>query len=133
MRIPKRVNDAWDWAEQHGRGLTITAVLLVVAVLALFLPVFAVLAAGLVAGGVAVYLRMSGRQRRLRAEIDDLLRQNGALRHERTVLASGVMAAEDHPTQALLVIPAEEPEPEPEPGQPDSTTTRTLPVLPDEE
>ena len=131
MRIPKRVNDAWDWAEHHGRGLTITTVLLVVGVLTLFLPVFAVLAAGLVAGGVAVYLRMSGQKRRLRAEIDELLRQNGALRHERTVLASGVMAAEDHPTQALLVIPAEDPEPATD--QPDSTTTRTLPVLPDEE
>ncbi len=130
MRIPKRVNDAWDWAEHHIRGLTITAILVVVGVLALFLPVFAVLAAGLVAGGVAVYLRMSGRQRRLRAEIDELLRQNGALRHQRTVLASGVMAAEEHPTQALMVIPAAEDEDEPEP---DSTTTRTLPLLSDED
>lgn len=128
MRIPKRVNDAWDWAEKHRRGLTATATLILAAVLAVFLPVFAVLLLGLVAGAVIVYLRMSARQRRLHAEIDELLRQNGALRHQRTVLASGLITAEERPTQALMVIPAEEPEDEPE-----AATTRKFPMIPDEQ
>ena len=129
MRIPKRVNDALDWAERHVRGLTVIGTLILAGVLSVYLPVYAVLVLGIAAGAAIAHLRMSGRLRRLHAEIDELLRQNGALRHQRTVLASGVITAEEHPTQALIVIPAEEDDDEP--GA--STTTRKLPVLPDED
>ena len=132
MRIPKRVNDALDWAERHGRGLTVTVILIVVVTSSLFLPTLAVLVLGAVLGASVVYLRMSNRQRRLRTEIDDLLRQNGALRHQRTVLASGVIAAETQTTQALMVIPAEDAE-DCEDIEPEAAKTRKLPVVPDEE
>jgi hypothetical protein len=127
VRIPKRVNDAWDWAERHSRGLTVTVVLIVVCGAAFLLPAAATLVLGAAVGGALVYNRMSRRQRRLRAEIDELLRENGALRHERTVLASGVIAAETQTTEKIMIIPAELEESESE-----TQTTRRLPVLPDE-
>lgn len=111
MKIPKRVNTAWDWAEKHSRILGVIAVLVVAALTALWLPALAALFVGVFVGAVAVHRRMMARVRRLRAEMDDLLRENGALRHEKTVLASGVIAAESQPTAALLVIPEVEPKP----------------------
>jgi hypothetical protein len=125
VRIPKRVNTAWDWAEKNA-GLLGCVVMLVVAVgTALVLPTLAALAIGVFLGAVVVHRRMRARERRLRAQIDDLLRENGALRHERTMLASGVIEAQERDTVALMIIP-EEPEPEPE------GDTKRLPILPDQ-
>lgn len=128
MKIPKRVNTAWDWAEKHYRALAFIVVLLVAAGAALILPALAALVLGGFAGAVVAHRRMSRRVRRLRAELDDLLRENGALRHQKTVLASGVIAAEAQPTAALLVIPADLDE---APDPPDEDTKR-LEILPDD-
>lgn len=128
MRIPKRVNDAWDWAERHIRGLTVTVVLLVVCGTVFLLPALATLVLGAAVGGALVFNRMSRRQRKLHAEIDDLLRENGALRHQRTVLASGVIAAETQTTEKIMIIPAELPELE----EAEAEKTRRLPTLPDD-
>src|SRR2546423_9616237 len=57
VRIPKRVNDAWDWAERHAKGLTVTVILIVVAASSLFVPTLAVLILGGVAGASLPYPR----------------------------------------------------------------------------
>jgi hypothetical protein len=123
VKIPKRVNTAWDWVDKHIRILRIIAVLVVAALTSLWLPALAALVVGVFVGGVAVQRRMMPRVRRLRAEVDDLLRENGALRHEKTVLASGVIAAQSQPTTALLVIPEAEP-------KPSDQETKRLKILP---
>jgi hypothetical protein len=126
VKIPKRVNTAWDWAEKHFKVLAVIVVVLAAAGAGLILPALAALLLGVVAGAVVVHRRMSRRIRRLRTELDDLLRENGALRHQRTVLASGVIAAEAQPTAAILVIPSELDE-----NAPDEDTKR-LEILPDD-
>lgn len=104
MRIPKRVNAAWDWVETHARGVAVTVMLVGVAATALWLPAFATAIAGALAGALAVHTRMSARTERLRAEIDDLLRENGSLRHQQTVLVKGAASAEALSTLKLPVI-----------------------------
>jgi hypothetical protein len=128
VKIPKRVNTAWDWVEKHFTALAFIAVLLVAAGTALVLPTLAALVLGGFAGAVAVHRRMSRRVRRLRAELDDLLRENGALRHQKAVLASGVIAAAAQPTAALLMIPAELDEH----AEPSAEDTKRLEILPDD-
>ncbi|MDL4775520.1 hypothetical protein [Actinomadura xylanilytica] len=110
MRIPKRVNTVLDWAEQHFGALAAVAALVIAALAATLAPPLAGLPVagfilGLAAGGFLVHLRMAKRVTRARSEIDDLLRENGALRHRNTVLASGVITREAQVTQALLAIP----------------------------
>ena len=127
MRIPKRVNAVLDWAEKHARGVSITVICLVLVGCAFLLPLFAALGLGAVIGGLVVYAATAANRRKLLGEIDELLRQNGSLRHERTVLASGVIATETQDTAQLMVIPAEA---EPEPAE---VTTRVLKVITDDE
>lgn len=105
MRIPKRVNAAWDWAEDHGRVMALIVLLPILAVGALWSPVLAAFALGAVGGGAVTYTRLSKRITRLRGEVDDLLRECGRLRHRNNVLASGVVQAETMVTQKLLSIP----------------------------
>ncbi|WP_119728965.1 hypothetical protein [Thermomonospora amylolytica] len=105
MRIPKRVNDAWDWAESHGRVTAVILLIPVLAVGALWSPALAAFALGAVGAGLATYLRLARRIARLRAEVDELLRETGRLRHRNTMLASGIVQAESAATQKLLSIP----------------------------
>ena len=108
LRIPKRVDTAWTWLERHGRVTVIAMALGSASVAAVFLPALAALIAGLVIGGMAVQIRMSRRVARLRAEIDDLLRETGSLRHQKNVLGSGAIEAQTKITEKLIVIPEDE-------------------------
>ncbi|MFL6051445.1 MAG: hypothetical protein ACJ72W_00800 [Actinoallomurus sp.] len=56
---------------------------------------------------MAVHVRMSARVARLRAEADDLLRENGALRHEKTLIAKASVTSGSVLTQKLPGIPEE--------------------------
>jgi hypothetical protein len=105
VRIPKRVNAAWDWAESHGRVMAVIFLLPILAVGALWSPVLAAFALGAAGGGVVTYNRLSRRIARLRGEVDELLRECGRLRHRNNMLASGVVQAEAMVTQKLLSIP----------------------------
>ncbi|MGK5550938.1 hypothetical protein ACSNOI_04930 [Actinomadura kijaniata] len=131
MRIPKRVNTVLDWAEAHLGALAIVVGLALVAAATLTLPPavgfpIAALIVGLAVGGFVDNLRMAKRVARQRAEIDDLLRQNGALRHRNTVLSSGVITRESQTTQALLMIPEDD---GPLNIEPDPGRTQKLPEL----
>jgi cell division protein FtsB len=126
VRIPKPVNAVLDWAERHARALAVVIVLVVAAVAVRWLPILAGFVLGLAAGGFAVQLRLSKRIARLRREVDDLLRQNGALRHRNTVLSSGIITREAQATQALVAIPELLPEPL------DPQRTQALPALPED-
>lgn len=113
MRIPKRVNTVLDWMEEHYLALGAVITLVVVALVATLLPSSVGLPAagfvlGLAAGGFTVHVRLSRRVARARAEVDALLRENGALRHRNTVLASGVITREAQETQALVSIPEDD-------------------------
>lgn len=105
MRIPKRVNAAWDWAEEHGRALSAGTILLIIVVGALWLPALGALVAGMVVGGVLVHWRTRKRLDGLRADNDQLLRQTGALRHRITLLEQGVREQASLTTQRLPFIP----------------------------
>ncbi|WP_131741402.1 hypothetical protein [Actinomadura roseirufa] len=113
MRIPKRVNAVLDWMEHHFVALAVVVALVAVALVATLappvvgLPVAAFIL-GLAGGGFLVHLRMSRRVARVRGEVDDLLRENGALRHRNTVLASGVITREAQETQAFVAIPEDD-------------------------
>ncbi|WP_152563997.1 MULTISPECIES: hypothetical protein [Actinomadura] len=113
MRIPKRVNAVLDWMEQHFLALAIVVALVVVALVALLAPTavgfpVAGFVLGAAAGGLLVHVRLSRRIARARADVDNLLRENGALRHRNTVLASGVITREAQETQALVAIPEDD-------------------------
>ncbi|QFG24392.1 hypothetical protein [Actinomadura sp. WMMB 499] len=118
MRIPKRVNAVLDWMEQHLRALAVVFVLvvlvlvLVALVTALVPPAVGLPVAGFVlgasAGGYLMHSRMSRRVARARREVDDLLRENGALRHRYNVMASGVITREAQETQAIVPIPEDD-------------------------
>ncbi|SEF88046.1 hypothetical protein SAMN04489712_102365 [Thermomonospora echinospora] len=105
MRIPKRVNAAWDWAESHGRVMALVFLLPILAVGALWSPVLAAFALGAAGGGMVTYTRLSKRITRLRGEVDDLLRECGRLRHRNNMLASGIVQNDVMVTQKLLSIP----------------------------
>lgn len=104
MKIPKHVNTAWDWVEDHVRVLAVILTLAVAGLAWLWIPLLAAFVVGAVLGAFAVRSRMTGRVTRLRAEVDDLLRENGALRHQKTVLASGVLSSQTLLTQRLPMI-----------------------------
>lgn len=128
MRIPKRVNAVLDWMEQHFRALAIVVALVVVALVALLAPPavgfpVAGFVLGVAAGGLLVHVRMSRRIARARADVDNLLRENGALRHRNTVLASGVITREAQETQALVAIPEDDLRPDEPDADPQSTAT----------
>ncbi|GAA4317331.1 hypothetical protein GCM10023178_27980 [Actinomadura luteofluorescens] len=113
MRIPKRVNTVLDWVEQHLLAFAVVVALVVVALVstlappAVGLPVVGFVL-GAAAGGLVVHLRLSRRIARARSDNDNLLRENGALRHRNTVLASGVITREAQETQALVAIPEDD-------------------------
>ena len=97
-----------DWVAANARVISIAVSLTVAALAALWMPALAAFAVGLGAGGVAVHVRMSARMARLRAETDELLRENGALRHEKTVIAKAFTASAESRnviTQKLPSIP----------------------------
>jgi hypothetical protein len=113
VRIPKRVNAVLDWVEQHFVALAAVFALLVVALVALLAPAavgfpVAGFVLGTAAGGFLVHMRLSRRIARARSDVDNLLRENGALRHRNTVLASGVITRESQETQALVSIPEDD-------------------------
>lgn len=132
MRIPKRVNAVLDWMEQHYLALGVVVALVVVALVASLAPrsvglPVAGFVLGLAAGGFLVHVRLSRRVARARADVDNLLRENGALRHRYTVLASGVITREAQETQALVAIP--EDDLQDETGGGDTQGTATLDEL----
>lgn len=134
MRIPKRVNAVLDWMEKHRVALGVVVALAAVALVATLAPPIvgipvAGFILGLAAGGFLVHVRATRRAARLRREIDDLLRENGALRHRNTVLASGVITREAQETQALVAIPEDE---DLLAADDDPQRTAHLPELPDE-
>jgi hypothetical protein len=133
VRIPKRVNAVLDWMEQHFGALAVVVALVVVALVATLAPALVGLPVagfvlGLAAGGFLVHVRLSRRIARARAEVDDLLRENGALRHRNTILASGVITRGAQETQALVAIP----EDDEDLVEDDPTRTAALPELTDE-
>ncbi|MGI5322878.1 hypothetical protein [Actinomadura nitritigenes] len=133
MRIPKRVNAVLDWMEQHFGALAAVVALIVVALVATLAPPLVGLpvagfVVGLAVGGFLVHVRLSRRIARTRREVDDLLRENGALRHRNTILASGVITRGAQETQALVAIP----EDDEDLVEDDPTRTAALPELTDE-
>lgn len=108
MRIPRRLNAALDRAAGNIRVILVVLPLVVAAIVVLWMPALAALAVGVGVGGVVVHIRMSAKVARLRAEADDLLRENGALRHEKTVIAKTTAreaVSESVLTQKLPSIP----------------------------
>ncbi len=74
---------------------------MVPAVAALAVPWLPALGAG--AGGVAAHVRVSAKVARLRAEADDLLRESGALCHEKAVIARMSAASVSEVTHKLPI------------------------------
>jgi hypothetical protein len=107
VKIPRRLNAALDWIGDHARVVLIVLPLVVAAVAVLWMPALAALAVGVGVGSVTVHFRMSKRVARLRAEVDDLLRENGALRHRRNMIARANVTSESVLTQKLPAIPEE--------------------------
>ncbi|MCW2902161.1 MAG: hypothetical protein JWO67_4426 [Streptosporangiaceae bacterium] len=107
MKIPKHVNTVWDWVDDHIRLLAIIVALAAAAAAGLWLPILSAFVLGAALGGLAIHSRMSRRTTRLRAEVDDLLRENGSLRHENNMLIGGVISAQMLVTQRLPVITAD--------------------------
>ncbi|WP_019630106.1 hypothetical protein [Actinomadura atramentaria] len=113
MRIPKPVNAALDWVDAHRPPLGVATALILAACAVLAaphavgIPVAAFLV-GLALGGLAIHVRLTKRVRRARTEIDELLRQNGRLRHRNTILSSGVISREAQATQAFIAIPEDD-------------------------
>lgn len=105
MKIPKPVNAAWDWVEAHIRPIALVVTLCIAAGTALWISQIAAFVVGVTIGGLLVQKRMAARVTRLRAEADDLLRENGSLRHKNTVLTSGVISSQTLLTQRLPMIP----------------------------
>ncbi|GLZ03015.1 hypothetical protein Acsp03_04820 [Actinomadura sp. NBRC 104412] len=128
MRIPKPVNIVLDWAERQAGPLAAVIALVAAAVAAMWQPPLAGFVLGLAFGGFAIHLRQGRRLARMRRELDDLLRENGLLRHRNTVLSSGIITREAQVTQALVSIPELGPPPVTDPQR-----TQFLPPLSDEE
>jgi hypothetical protein len=105
VKIPKPVNAAWDWAEAHIRPIALVVSLCIAAGTVLWISQLAAFVVGVTIGGLVVQTRMAARVARLRAEADDLLRENGSLRHRNTILTSGVISSQALLTQRLPMIP----------------------------
>jgi hypothetical protein len=108
VKIPKSVNTTLDWAGHNGRAVAAVVTALIVAISVAWAPLLAASVLGIAVGGFAVHLRMAPRQKALRADVDDLLRQNGALRREKLRLASGVLTRESQLTHMMPAIPEDE-------------------------
>ena len=114
MKIPKRVNTAWDWAEENGRTIVIITVLVVSGVTALWLPALGAFIFGAAIGGGVISLYLAGKIARLRATNDNLLRENGALRHQKVraekkaSVATGEIITDSLVTQRLPFITEED-------------------------
>lgn len=108
MRIPKRLNAVLD--RMAGKALIIWIVLDLAAAAAAAVrrPALAAFVVGVGVGGVVVHVRTSARVARLRAETDDLLRENGALRHGKAVIAKVGAASGSEVTHMLPAISMEE-------------------------
>jgi hypothetical protein len=107
VKIPRRFNAVLDRAADHARVISIALLLAVAAATAVWIPALAAFAVGVGVGGVAIHVRMSAKVARLRAEADDLLRENGALRHEKRVIAKAGVASGTLLTQRFPSIPEE--------------------------
>jgi hypothetical protein len=104
VKIPKSVNSALDWAGQNVRVVAAVGAAVIVSIAMWWVPAVAAFVLGAAVAGFTVHLRMSRRQAKLNADIDDLLRQNGALRREKLTLASGVISRQTQLTHKLPVI-----------------------------
>ena len=105
MKIPKSVNGALDWTGQNVRIFAAVGAAVIVAISVWWIPLLSAFVLGVAIGGIVIHQRMAVREARLRADIDDLLRQNGALRREKLTLASGVIEKQAQLTAKLPVIP----------------------------
>lgn len=105
MKIPKRVNAALDWMGRNARIVAAVGAALIISISVWWIPLLSAFVLGIAIGGISVHQRMAARQAALRTDIDDLLRQNGALRREKLSLASGVIAKQTQLTAKLPVIP----------------------------
>ena len=106
MKIPKRVNGALDWMGHNVRTVAAVIAALIISILMWgWVPLVSTFVLGVAVGGIVVHRRMASRQAALRSDVDDLLRQNGALRREKLTLASGVIAKQTQLTAKLPVIP----------------------------
>jgi hypothetical protein len=124
VKIPKRVNNSLDWFEDNIRGITIVTALAVVSAAALWMPALAALVLGALMGGITIHWRMTRRLARLRTENDNLLRETGALRHEKTMLAQGVISSSGQLTQKLPIIHSVDND------NGDTPLTQRLPIIP---
>jgi cytochrome c556 len=129
LKIPKRVNAALDWMGHNVRRVAAVgaAVIISIAIWS-WVPALSALVLGVAIGGTIVHQRMASRQAALRSDIDDLLRQNGALRREKLTLASGVLAKQTQLTAKLPVIPDDSPAGGDTGDQPAGPAARTDPT-----
>lgn len=104
MKIPRRVDASLDWLEKRIGVLAAAVAMIATAASTLWLPSFAGFIPGLAIGGLVVHLRLTKRLSKARRDVDDLLRDNGALRHHNTVLASGVIAQGTQVTHKFVPI-----------------------------
>lgn len=104
MRIPRRVDASLGWLERHIGVLAAIAAMMATAASAIWLPSFGGFVPGLAIGGLFVQLRLAKRLAKARRDIDNLLRDNGALRHRNTVLTSGVIAQGTQVTHKFMPI-----------------------------
>ncbi|TMR42228.1 hypothetical protein [Actinomadura geliboluensis] len=104
MRIPRRVDASLEWLEKHIGALAATVAMIITAASTLWLPSFAGFIPGLAIGGLFVHLRLTKRLAKARRDVDDLLRDNGALRHRNTILTSGVIAQDTQMTHKFVPI-----------------------------
>jgi len=129
LKIPKRVNAALDWMGRNVRMVAaVGAALIISIVIWSWVPELSALVLGVAIGGAVVHQRMASRQAALRSDIDDLLRQNGALRREKLTLASGVLAKQTQLTAKLPVIPEDSPAGGDTGDQPGGPAARTDPT-----
>jgi hypothetical protein len=129
LKIPKRVNAALDWTGRNVRIVAaVGAALIISIVMWSWVPLLSAFVLGAVIGGAIVHQRSAARQASLRSDVDDLLRQNGALRREKLTLASGVIAKQSQLTAKLPVIPEDSPAAEDAWAPSDGPAARTDPT-----
>ncbi|OLT13879.1 hypothetical protein BJF79_19520 [Actinomadura sp. CNU-125] len=114
------------WLEKHRGALAATVALVATAASVMWWPPLAGFVLGIAAGGFGVHLRRANRLAKAKREVDNLLRENGALRHRNTVLSSGVIAQGTQVTHKLMPIVDEVG------GRDEPDGTRPLPEADDE-